>query len=399
MSDFAISGEGGRDGVASLVEGDSTRVAVHRVIADIARPGAAIGDLHLRRVAWKPGRRLRAFYEVAVDGVDVPVAVRWDQADATRAIELWPTDRTWPHVAAALSPSVLADALRSAGWNGVGEPLVTIVRYRPGQRHVLKVAGTDGTLVYVKIGAPGSGAQSATRARALADACTAIGAGAAAPTWWSDDLGSVAAPAVAGAPLSVSITPELHELDRLRGAGALLAALHRQPTPSGVPLPERSPGHEAALTLRACDHVVTLEPSLEPMLRALVDRARTALSRSEMAPSLLHGDAKIDHLYVTDDTISLIDLDSAAVGDPASDVGRMLASLQWGTEPDAFDVARAALLEGYGAPSDTEDIDAWTALALVKQAARRVSVLDPALPDRMNDAVRSARMLLHGPAS
>lgn len=398
MSQAVSSDDGWREVLVSLVEGHTTQLAVQRAISDVLGHDVDFGSFGFKphRVTWKPGRRLRAFYDVAVNSGVVPVSVRWEHQASTSVVEIWPDDRAWSHVPIALGETVQRLALSSVGWNGVGDLSATVVRYRPGQRHVLRLSGADGAVAFLKVGALGSGAANVNRAQILANACTAIGVRAPTPTWWSDDLGAVAASSVEGIPLSTQ-----HELGIFSHVGALLAALHLESVDTNE-LPLRTVSLESSLTLRACEHIVALHPELETQLQVIVEAAVVALKSRTVAPVLLHGDAKLDHFLVADRSIALIDLDSAAQGDPFYDLGRLIASLRWETNSQTASAARTAILEGYfevfkGSrpdPADEFAIDGWTALWIVKQAARRIPLLDPALSKRVLDALGMARSLL-----
>jgi aminoglycoside phosphotransferase (APT) family kinase protein len=178
--------------------------------------------------------------------------------------------------------------------------------------------------------------------------------------------------------------------------GRFLRALHDGAVPDGA-VPDGiadapGPEAEAALTARAWEHAVRLHPDLGPALRNVLDIAIVAAGAAGPR-SLLHGDVKIEHLLDAGDRLAVIDLDSVAVGDPLRDVGRLLASLWWeerrwsDERSPGHDRAvtgagiRGALLAAYD-PADRLDrraLGGWTALALLKQAARRVPVLDPGL--------------------
>jgi len=354
------------------------------VRAELRRDGLRPTDTGWRahRVAWKPDRRLRAFADVPTELGAVPVAMRWElerRADpdaAGLAVEHWPHDRAWPHLAEVVDRPALAEILREHGHRGRSDPVVEVLRYRPRQRHVVRV-GADGTEVYVKIGAAGTGARSAAAAMALARACRAAGAPAAEPGWWSDRLGTVAAAAVAGTVRSPACPPGADDLAHLARIGRFLRALHEQPV-----APEAGPADDAAeearLIRRAWEHVCRLSPALEPLLAEVLEQAVTAAGRPGRRV-LLHGDLKLEHLLDTGTGLAIIDLDSVVAGDPHRDLGRLVASTWWATGTGSIAVAQRALLGGYGhgAALDEAVLGGWTALALLKQAARRVPVLEP----------------------
>jgi len=417
-SDLAarLAGVAGRGGLAALVDTAGPGVAVAAVPAV---PPAA-GQLTAHRVAWKPDRRLRAFYDVPTPDGSRPVAVRWD-VRAGRTVEVWPADAAWPHLAELVAGTTVAEMLRAAGCDGTGTVELEVLRYRPGQRHVFRLR-SGVTELYVKVGVAGAASATAARSAVLAGAVRRAGAVATEPVWWSDPLGTVAMTAVPGA-VRTAFGPDPAGLPGGAGGsngwahlgrmGRFLRALHDGPLP-GDPVPgglpdAPGPDGEASLTARAWEHAVRLHPSLGPSLRRTLDEAVRAAGQGG-ARSLLHGDVKVEHLLDTGDGLAVIDLDSAVIGNPLRDLGRLLASLWWLEADDPTVGAgrpassdhdpgvRRALLAAYDPDGviDRGVLGGWTALALLKQAARRVPVLAPDLELRLRHWLDRARTAAAG---
>ena len=172
-------------------------------------------------------------------------------------------------------------------------------------------------------------------------------------------------------------------------AGALLRALHR---PVGAELPPRPFDDEARATRRACEHVAALLPAVGARVASLLERAEDLYSRLPAeAPTFVHGDVKLDHLWSTPAGIVPIDFDAAGTGDPALDVGKLLADLRWRGWP-----LEEAALQGYGdAPSARlRRARVWEVLWLVKLAARRTSIVDARWDVRVAGLVTEAEGLL-----
>jgi len=423
-----LAGLGGRDGLAALVDGDGAGAAVVAVAGFPAGDSPAAHPVTAHRVTWKPDRRLRAFYDVPTPDGPRPVGVRWDVRSG-RVVEAWPADAAWPHLAEAVSEATVAEVLRAAGCDGDGGVGLEVLRYRPGQRHVVRLR-CGATEVYLKVGPAGGASAAAARSAALAGAARLAGAVVTEPVWWSDRLGAVAmsavpgrvrtvfgpAPAVGAGDANGSGGPE--HLERM---AEFLRALHDGAVPDGVP-DAPGPAEEAALTERAWEHAVRLHPTLCPALRRVLDDAvraigpdgadgfRSGIGGPSRARSLLHGDVKVEHLLDTGDGLAVIDLDSAVLGSRLRDLGRLLASLWW-LEPDsatdglrepgaaAHDPAvRRSLLAAYDPDGalDRVPLGGWTALALLKQAARRVPVLAPDLDERLQRWLDRARTAAAG---
>jgi Phosphotransferase enzyme family len=433
----AVAGDLGQRGVRRLVNGRSTRREIHAAIHALAPSLPAAQSLRLRRVTWKPARNARASFDLVVSDGTVPVHLRWfvdrvepglapsrsphvpiratvgDIGPAHRGASLftsrsadtaggqllvWPTDPECPHVATLLSSRLTELAAL------VGEttpPAVRAVRYRPGQRHVIEVRGAN-TAVFVKVGAPHATAGVLAGAEALRLALAAQPVKVVDAVWVNDELGAIGYQALPGRPLSAIVrAANPGAVDALRTTGELFAVLHARGTPTAR-LPMIDPHVEAAAVLRACEHALALEPALRDPLGALVADAVNVLGDDgDTASAVLHGDAKFDHVLVSRGSLGLIDIDAVAIGDPAFDIARLLADLVWLAPRRQLSVFRTALLTGVGNRQAhfARRVAAWEALARVKQAARRVPVLDERLTERIGATVADAAALLRDSTS
>lgn len=111
----------------------------------------------------------------------------------------------------------------------------------------------------------------------------------------------------------------------LEGAAQSLAALHQTPASCS-----RSIG--VADLLARFDEVermiVMLRPELLPKLRSLLVRLRSQAKRiGEQPTATLHGDLHLKNFFVTDEQVTLIDLDNLCTGDPLLELGSFIASL------------------------------------------------------------------------
>lgn len=174
------------------------------------------------------------------------------------------------------------------------------------------------------------------------------------------DVGDRSVPAVVqtyidGEPLSGAIKSHPEQAaEWTRQAGELLARIHQVPFDE-PPLPDDlTPGqttirHALAKLPLVADAL--REHSLDP------DRIGSVLEANERALDALprcreHGDFSADHLIVADGRIiGVIDLDSADIGTPMTDIG------WWDTYWDRDPHPTALLLEGYRRVHDLGDIE------------------------------------------
>ena len=329
---------------------------------------------------------------------------RRDGISAQGRVLVWPSDPVHPQLANLVAASMAP----LAGIVG-GAITTTVVRYRPGQRHVLSVDGSC-ERVFVKVGQPSDVAIALARAEAIDRILSPLPVRFARVVWASHEWGSVAYGAVPGRPVT-DLVRAAHPgaLRALATAGAVLARMHastetgtiagEQSLVADEVLPRLTATREASAVVRAADYVAVLAPAAYESIRALAAEAESILTTTdhEAETSLLHHDFKCDHLLIHRGGLGIIDLDAVAIGDPASDVARLLADLVWWARPDRRLRLRDAFLTGYGRCNDAtffQRVAAWEALAIIKQAARRISILDPALIVRLVEQLDEARRVL-----
>ena len=140
------------------------------------------------------------------------------------------------------------------------------------------------------------------------------------------------------------------------------------------------------------------DPAIGRSLAALVDRLADNVPGDE-DPVFSHGAFRTGQVLIHDDALSLLDLDTVSVSDPARDAGNALAYLSWADVRGAVRAGLApilneALLAGY---ADTrtalraQGLAWWTAAAMAKIAGRRYRSLATtewhSVPDLMSRAV------------
>jgi aminoglycoside phosphotransferase (APT) family kinase protein len=156
-----------------------------------------------------------------------------------------------------------------------------------------------------------------------------------------------------GRPVRDLIEPE-NAASLLRAVGAVHAGLHalRVDDPAAAGVPVRTAADHGAAVRRDAAWVAFALPGDADAVRE-VERALAA-ELEALAPgasALCHGDVALDQVLLDgEDAFGLVDFDDAALGDPYSDLGTMLAALPRDA-PAAFADGgtgpAAAYLEGY----------------------------------------------------
>ena len=417
-----VTGRAGVEAVRRFLEGEAATAAWTR-IAGLLEPGAALRDCHVHRVKLKPGRKLSAWHIVTVrdrrgDLGCRHVAVTWSLAesapvpgaDATEdearhrglaapfrslatdvpgwgmRILVAPLDPRFPALVRMSDGAFAGDAVGL----GTAPAAVATIRYRPGERHVLRYAGPADAW-YAKLYRPGAAGQASRRATAV---CAALARGpagmrAARPLLHASE-DALVTHAVAGRPAPARDAG-------LEAIGSLLRVIHCGVPPSEPPA---TLAGEIDAAERAAQHIDALLPLTGAALRRTLTAARQAGERAGAeTATLVHGDFKLDHLLWDGVAVTVIDLDRARRGEPALDLGKLLADLRWrrsqaGQAEDGD--AGERLLRGYG-PIDAHGrvrVGLYEAVFLLKAAARRASLLDPGWERVMAATVREAEALV-----
>jgi Ser/Thr protein kinase RdoA (MazF antagonist) len=432
----AMSGAAGLDGVQWLLNDSPVRQALHDGLSALLIDKFAVVDARIERAKFKPGRRLTTHYAVTVrdqvGGLEVSRLVQAnllppgspDPRGSTEALlaaqdevigrklaapfreltaglpqlGLWmlvsPLDPAFPPLARLSDPAYVREllaadpAIRStaAGYR------VNSIRYRPGERHVLRYQPVDaggqvnieGTL-YAKVYNSDKGERAYKTAAGISDWLAEQGGEIAAvrPTTYIAAESLALYPHVSGTPLSDLLRFQGAETGRyLRAAGSALRALHRTPE-SLVELKSHSVEKELKSIASASEHVATLSPAAGATIAALLERARELNERlPQDPPAFAYGDFKADHLWATTTGMTLIDFDTCYFFDPAIDLGKFLADVHFWFDTygiDGVPEAQEAFLDGYEEIEPERMLRArfYEALVLIKSTVRRVKLFDP----------------------
>jgi Ser/Thr protein kinase RdoA (MazF antagonist) len=242
--------------------------------------------------------------------------------------------------------------------------------YKPERRHVSLLQTHDGTRVILKSYTRGGYAT----AKAMANVFDARGK-LRVPrlSGCSDHYQMLAFEWMPGRTLEGALNADPPDLTGVAVAGAALAVLHDQNPWRLAPRDRRK--DEA--TLRNVAQVIRyLCPDRGEFAAGLAHHLAERLHEAAPVPRALHGNFLARHVLLAGASVTLLDFDRAARGNPASDIGTFLANLelmvlsQRMSEATAF-ALRNALLEGYQVRLRRISpawIEAYTALSLFQQA-------------------------------
>lgn len=368
------------------------------------RPGYHAGPFHLTRAKFKPGRHLLAYFDfTARDSDDLKshplhLAVAWQngldgdhhledwralqegadhsglmpvQCDLWRdlpergmRLQLWPFDPEFPQLVRLSDPAYVAGLLESIGIPRERSqlPVIVPIRYRPGERHVLRYefrstesVSAKGQRLYAKLY---SNAEGAARAFGVANravdwlADNRPGLQGNKPQALSQADTVILYPHASGIPLS----HQFHRSPRWLAAqleviGRALRTLHDSPDALQAELRQNNFVNEVTVVKRASEHIQVLLPETYDKILETLDQTQARyLSLPQERPTFTHSDFKSDHILTTSQGLTLIDFDSCKLADPALDIGKFLADLEWWFTLKGiagFEEAQGELLRGY----------------------------------------------------
>ncbi|HKY55862.1 MAG TPA: aminoglycoside phosphotransferase family protein [Anaerolineales bacterium] len=455
-----LTGNAGVDGIQLLLNGQWSRRLLRREAQSMLRDDYRAGPFHLTRAKFKPGRKLSAYFTFpALDAAgkvsdSVHLAVTWQstldganspdgrdqlQEKANQAglmpvqrelwkdlfdqgikLQVWPFDPKFPHLVRLGSPAYAAGMLASLGITHDPKKslVITPIRYRPGERHVLRyeidspetVAGGKQRL-YAKLY---SNPQDAARAFGVANRVVDWlesnnhGLQGIKPEAISQEDGVILYPHAPGIPLS----RQLHRSRRwvatqLRTIGRALAVLHNGPETLQADLRQNNFSKEAKVVKRASEHIQVLLPETYQKIVEIIDRAEEHYyGLPQEKPTFTHADFKSDHLLSTPQGLTLIDFDTCTLADPALDIGKFLADLEWWFTLRGISgvrEAQAELLKGYLEEGESDHTirerlvraRLFHVLILAKITVRRVPIYKKDWSTRTEHMIEQAADVLH----
>lgn len=334
----------------------------------------------LLRLRYRPGRR--AILHVVADGREGVIwgfagdkgasvakknpAARYDAR--TRAVfEIFPYDHRLPQLAEFL-----------AAWPDIaprlcGEPAereLELLRYRPGLSCTFRATTLSGKAIFVKVVADVDPSLILEENHRLAGRLAGGPVGIAPAIGFDRRCRAVAFAEAGGAPLD-RLLPKPGGAQAVEQARAALRSLGRLADP-GLRRKDAQ-----ALTRMAWDCqelIATLLPGLADVAGQVVARIMAGAPPSDL--SVIHGDVKIEHLFLDGPRVTLVDTESMAVGPADYDAAMLFARIvmagQIGAVP--IDAARRAAAAARGEGGEGFD---WclrvAALRLAKFHAQRPS--------------------------
>ncbi len=149
--------------------------------------------------------------------------------------------------------------------------------------------------------------------------------GLARPLWYDTRLKTLWQEGIQGTTL------EHHSIETPAGITLLKKAAHTVATFHTTPLSNipSTPVLELLDKLEAVGSILMqCRPSCRPTLAPLRDRLRAQAKTISLGPTAtLHGDLHMKNLFLTHDSITLIDLDNVCQGHPGQDIGSFIAGL------------------------------------------------------------------------
>jgi Ser/Thr protein kinase RdoA (MazF antagonist) len=354
--------------------------------------GAAIEDCLQTRVKYRVGARLRVVHRVRARGTTFDVAAstfptleRSERAlaqaneravtcgpvppvaldrDLTTVFWTFPNDRKLEHLAALSKPAPELAQLLPV-WSRS-----TIVAYAPEKNATVRCLDAAGrTVAFAKTYSGDEGERTARVHDKLLHELGADDDHLRVPQAlaYSSERRTLIVEAVEGRPLR---TPESY-----RRLGRALARLHDLPPPDAMRFRRVEPDKLAA----AAGLIGLVREDVAEAARELADELCSRLDRQAEAVSL-HGDVNFRNALLENGRIVLIDLDQAAAGPAAAELGSVLASLRYAgivglIRPELVPELCAALLAGYAElrrPPKDNQLRAHTAAALLAERCLRV---------------------------
>ncbi len=333
-------------GLAALLDADGFAEELGRLA-----PAAGVRGARAGYVRYKPGTNALVAYDVLTARGVVPVYARTFRPEAgpqirrprgrpgrTGLLGIGVTSLAACHALVREFPNdprlpalpVLDRISVAPGGGGIVEAGVAAgparlvpLRYKPERRWVGRYDGAPHvTPLVLKAYAPARFGSALAGAAAFREGEVLRLAPAVAR---SEPLGLMAFRWVEGDLLSDRLeSPDL-ALAEVERAGQALAELHAQP---GRGLARLTRAREAAELGAVAESVAWLAPRAAGAVRCLARRLVAALLELPEEAAAIHGDFYAKQLVMTSRGAVVLDLDRAALGDPARDAGRFLAHLE-----------------------------------------------------------------------
>jgi hypothetical protein len=337
-------------------------------------------------------------------------------------LQVSPLDTRFPQLVRVSDPRYVGDLLATHSAHDdtqtqapISPYTVTPIRYRPGQRHVLRYdpaakrgrASNQG-VIFAKLYHGEKGERAYRTATQMADWLASCDAGVTAlrPQAYVATEALILYPGVTGVPLSRYMgRPGVEVGGYLWQAGAVLNALHSMSAALTDELELHDLAAEIKEIARASEHVQVFLPGVGAKIDDLLGQVQQLYQTlPQESPTFTYGDFKADHLWVTPGGLTLIDFDTCRLADPAYDLGKFLADLHWWFDTchqPGLEQAQEQFLAGYSQntpPARLVRARLYEVLLRLKITVRRVRLFDHDWGERtkrlINGAEEAMRSLL-----
>ena len=415
-------------GIATLLDREAFAAAFAAAIAPITvrRPS-------VRYVRYKPDTSCLALYQVELDGKDATVYARAHRATAHEklasasaptaaaspvgpsalvlrelsvAVHLFPDDRRLRGLRHLTDPERRRRLLKKAlpGNRELWTANLHALRYKPERRFVGLLVGEGGRRAVVKVHAEQEFRRALEVARALdRDEPSAPPGGVRLPGMigCSPRRGLVASEWLDGRSLEETLRDPDGDPGCAALAGAALAALHAQ---SRRGLRPYSGGDVARRHREDADAIAHIEPALAGSAEEVAAHATEQIAGAPPFECPLHGDFSADQVLLRENEAAIIDLDEAAYGPPAADLGSFVARLDVEALRGRMSTKRSgeateALLGGYRAAANHgeatwEKVRPHAAAALLRLAPEPFRYRHPQWPQLLRETIERAQGLV-----
>lgn len=391
-----------------------------------AFPGVEIAHVRPTYVRYKPGTNCLVRYEINTGERTVPVhaktfcaesAVKYGASrlkrhvpsvlgagsvvveDVAAVICVFPNDHDLKALRNLSDPSLRRRLLcglfenRPELWDGKLHDL----QYKPERRYVTRLDTVDGPQAVLKFYKRSGYPAAKAIAGSGLEPDGALGLPALCGS--SDEQHVLAFEWQSGVPLCDRLDNADLKPSVIERTGAALAGLHCQ---RAANLPERNREIEIDHLHRQVSAIEFLCPHLAVPTAAVADRISSQLAQAPITFGPVHGDFNDQQILLSDGGVTILDLDEAALGDPAYDLGLFIAHLERYALTGILDSERvgqmtAALLRGYGhatgqpPPAHTR---VYAAFGLLQLAVEPFRTLVPDWPTQIEAMLDRADALL-----
>ncbi|CAA9515892.1 MAG: hypothetical protein AVDCRST_MAG17-2282 [uncultured Solirubrobacterales bacterium] len=412
-------------GLATLLAPEAFAAAFAAAVAPVTvrRPS-------VRYLRYKPDTSCLVLYQVELDGNDATVYARAHRATAHEklagasaqtvaaspvgpstlvlrelsvAVHLFPDDRRLRGLQHLTDPERRRRLLKKAlpGNPELWSADLRTLRYKPERRFVGVLDGEEGRRAVVKVHAEQEFRRALEAARALGeDEPSAAPRAVRLPRMLgcSPRRGLVASEWLDGRSLEETLRDPDGDSGHAALAGAALAALHAQ-SRQGL---KRYSGGDIAQRLREeVDTIAHIEPDLAGLAAEVAAHAAEEIAGAPPLECPLHGDFSADQVLLRGNEAAIIDLDEAAYGRPAADLGSFVARLEIEALRGRMSGKRSreatdALLGGYRGAANHgeatwERVRPHAAAALLRLAPEPFRYRHPQWPRLLRETVERAQ--------